>query len=644
MRQLNVTYAKVLSFGSPRSFEAAYNIARTYEEFANIYAHQEIDPNLSEDKRFIQQKRINEEAAALYDKAVEQYKKVVDKIPSIAEKLGVDMYAEPDTVSRAMQDTALASENIKRIAEIDSTRDLAKKWYAKAKDKISELLYTEASLTTQNVEKAIAIRSPYKNPVQNLVFRRKILEKAVAPAIKSTISAHVRNIQEAKKLGLSNKYVEESKRQILLTSNLLGAEFETLAYTAFDRFQKNAAEIKALVEQPVETKNAEGMDYYALDDQANNLLDYVRIISEEALNSYANTLSLAKDHNIHNDLVLNTQERALRFVVELTDKTIATADSAKALSAYYQTSFDSTQNYNYDDATGFFENYYYSLSDNSKEILDQAFQIRNDYEIKNLWANKLLLKLIKLDPATYSKNIEKEKLEIFSDESWRYANVYYGEEWVKPEFDASSWQHAVVVPSDTNQFASVGVNPSAIWERIAAANDTIGGLTPSDSAAVTDTMQTTMALTDSAAAATDSVYQPAPQLALGDTLVFFRKTFEINGTPISGAIYVTADESFHMWLNGEYLLDDANNFYTKLDTLDYYTFDIVLKKGENVLTMDVEDKDRTAGGLKFYAVFELLPGDITAAAEEKAKVKKIFVDPSILRKVNILNRNRISLK
>jgi len=644
MKKLNETYAKVLSFGSPRSFEAAYNIARTYEEFANIYAHQEIDPNLSEDKRFIQQKGINEAAAALYDKAVEQYKKVVDKIPAIAEKLGVDMYASPDTAAQAVEDTALASENIKRVAEIDSTRDLAKKWYAKAEDKISELLYTEAALTTQNVEKAIAIHSPYKNPVRNLVFRRKILEQAVAPAIKSTIIAHVRNIQEAEKLGLSNKYVEESKRQILLTSNLLGAEFETLAYSAFDRFQKNAAGIRALVEKPVETTNADGLDYYALDDQANNLLDYIKIISEEAVNSYANTLALAKAHEIQNDLVLNTQERALRFVVELTDKTLAAADSAKELSAYYQTRFDSTQNYNYDDATGFFENYYYSLSDNSKEILDQAFQMRNDYDIKNLWSNKLLLKLIKLDPATYSQNIEKEKLEIFSDESWQYDTVYHGEGWVKPEFNASSWQNAVVVHSDTNQFAAIGVNPPAIWEEVSVPNDTMGVAAPSDSAAFADSLQTEMALMDSTSALSDSAQQLGHAAAQSDTLVFFRKTFEINGTPISGAIYVTADEGFHMWLNGEYLLDDVSNFYSKLDTLDYYTFDIVLKKGQNVLTMDVEDKDHTAGGLKFYAVFELLPGDVTAAAEEKAKVKKIFVDPSILRKANILNRNRISLK
>jgi hypothetical protein len=125
--------------------------------------------------------------------------------------------------------------------------------------------------------------------------------------------------------------------------------------------------------------------------------------------------------------------------------------------------------------------------------------------------------------------------------------------------------------------------------------------------------------------------------------VFFRKSFEINGTPLDGNFYVTADDDYRVYLNGEYLLDDDND-YAKLDTLDYYTFDIILKQGTNVIGIDVEDKDHTRQGLKFYGYLEVLPADITKSAEEKAKVKKIEFDPIILKKVNILNKNRISVK
>ena len=92
------------------------------------------------------------------------------------------------------------------------------------------------------------------------------------------------------------------------------------------------------------------------------------------------------------------------------------------------------------------------------------------------------------------------------------------------------------------------------------------------------------------------------------------------------------------------MIDDEADDYAKLDTLDYYTFDIILKQGKNVIGIDVEDKDYSRQGLKFFGYIEVLPADITAAAEEKAKVKKIEIDPIILNKVNILNKNRISTK
>ncbi len=643
MKQLNQTYAKVLSFGSPRSFEAVYNTARSYEEFANKFAHQEIDPTLSPTKRFVELKKINEQAAGLYDKAVDQFKQVVDNIPVIAEKLGVDMNA-PDTVVTFQIDTLEANDSLrvaqqmKRVAEVDSSKDLAKKYYAKAKDKISELLYTEASLTSENVIQAINIQPPQKDPVQRIIFKRAILAKAAAPAIKQTIDAHLRNIHEAEALGLSNKYVEESKRQIILTSNIMGSELEMIAHSTFNEYERQEKVLEDLIEKEFGAKSDKGLDYYGVDNDMNQLIDYIKILSGDILKAYQNTLELARANNIENDLVKNTQERLLRYVVEMSDKMSTASNYAKDKSTYYQTRFDSTQNYNYDDAAGFFENYLYAFSDNSKDIMDQAFQLQQEYEIHNLWANKLLLKLIKIDPEAYSAGIEKEKLELYSDEDWKYSTTYFKEAWTKPDFDDSGWNYVQVVYSEANQFAGLGVDPKAIWVIPAntkalpdsAADST---LVIPDSMTATDSMG--VALLDSTSGSADN--------SLADTLVFFRKSFEINGTPLSGALYVTADEDFRIYLNGEYLLDDELNDYNVIDSLDYYTFDIYLKQGKNELAIDVEDKDLSGRGLKMYGYFEILPADITSAAEEKAKVKQVFVEPNLLRRVNILNKNRISL-
>ena len=77
--------------------------------------------------------------------------------------------------------------------------------------------------------------------------------------------------------------------------------------------------------------------------------------------------------------------------------------------------------------------------------------------------------------------------------------------------------------------------------------------------------------------------------------------------------------------------------------MDYETISYYLKPGNNVFVLDVIDYDKTAQGVKLYGYFEVLPADLTAAAEAKAKVQEVSVDPIILRKVNILNKNRISI-
>ncbi|MBN2424676.1 MAG: tetratricopeptide repeat protein [Calditrichaceae bacterium] len=651
LKELNDTYKKVLSFGSPRSFEATYNVARSYEEFADVFITQEIDPNLPEDKEFVEQKRVNDQAAALYDNAVEQYKEVVTNIPVIAERLGVDMWAEKDTAAIsepiAEADTTVELSGIRRAAEEDSTRQLARLWHQRAQDKISSLLYTKASLTQENVYQAVNIKAPGQNPIYDITYKLAVIQKVATPAIQQSIEAHIRNINEAEQMNLSNKYVEESKRQILLTSNILGQELEHLIDDIFREYNNTKDEIKVMVGREFEAVNAQGLDYYGLDNNASQLIDFSKIISLEIINSYINTLQLAQDNNIKNDLIKNTEERMLRFTMETTDKMETLGTEAKKLSEGYRTKFDSTENYNYDDASNFFDNYYYNFNDYSKELMETAYQAKETYGIKNLWASKLMLKLINIDPLLYSGGVDKDSVFIYSDQSWKSSIKYYPEVWPKNDFDDSNWSNAIIVENYSNQFYGLNVNPKAIWVPMASAApapiDSFGtgaAMTEEPAYAVTDTMM-----------AADSLGGPvASQLVTTveagglDTLAFFRKSFALSGTPVAGAIYVTADDDFRIYLNGEYMIDDESNSYNVVDTLDFYTIEAyLLPEKQNVIAIDVEDKDLTRGGLKIYGYVELIPSDITAAAEEKAKVQKVFVDPVVLKKVNTLNKNRISL-
>lgn len=134
MKELNNTYRKVIAYASPRSFEATFNIAKTFEEFADKYISQEIDPNLNPDQKFVAQLKINEQGYKLYDRAVEEYKTVIKAIPALAEKLGIDL-TQPDTTRVAANADSSTNVLVMRVAEIDSARQLAIKWHEKAKVK-----------------------------------------------------------------------------------------------------------------------------------------------------------------------------------------------------------------------------------------------------------------------------------------------------------------------------------------------------------------------------------------------------------------------------------------------------------------------------------------------------------------------------
>ena len=69
-----------------------------------------------------------------------------------------------------------------------------------------------------------------------------------------------------------------------------------------------------------------------------------------------------------------------------------------------------------------------------------------------------------------------------------------------------------------------------------------------------------------------------------------------------------------------------------------------VKPGNNLLAIHAVDINRTGGGVKLYGYFEILPADLTKSVEEKAMIKAAEMDPVLLKKMNILNKNRISIK
>ncbi len=648
VRQIISNNTKIIANGSIRSFEATFRNAEIYEEFADKFVNQERDPNMDPIKQFAESRRINSQAAQLYEKAVDEYKKVINNIPIIAEKFDVDIFAEavPDTVGQ-FQDT---SDVVKRVVETDSTREVAKRWYAKAQDKISSLLYTEAQLTMENVKQAINAENPATDPLTRLIFQVRLINDGVAPAVTQTINAHKRNIAEAKELGLSNKYVEESKRQILLTSNILANELEKLTFLAIDPYEKMAEDIIDLIDKEWGAKNEQGLDYPTIHNNAMQMIDLSRDLALATMNNYANSLNLAQEEGLNNDIVRTTKDRMMRLPIELTDLYESYSDSAEERTKRYAALFDSTENYNYDDGSAYFLDHQLAFDDYELIVLEEAYQHKENFQINNLWTTRLGMKLFKIDPARYATSVKRDTIEIMSVDDWLFSDVYV-RGYVDSSFDDSNWTKTSEVESKYNQFLEFGFNPPAMWK---AKPKPVTAVSGSDSL-----LQDSLAVsTDTSAAAGDSLLMAVDSLSVPDTTalaatdsvagdtvtLYFRKKVNLTGTPVGGMIYITADNDFRFFINGEYIIDDELNNFAVVDTIDYETISYYLKSGENTFAIEAVDWDNSGGGVKIAGYIEVLPTDIMDKIASGAQTSGLNVDPAELKKVNILNKNRISVQ
>ncbi|TFG99320.1 MAG: tetratricopeptide repeat protein, partial [Calditrichales bacterium] len=542
IKDISANNLKIIANGSIRSFEAAFRNAEVFEIFADKYLSQERNPGLGVDQKFIEEKKINDASAGLYDKAVDEYIKTMHNIPIISEKLGVDLFSVDSIVMAEVADTAFvdSSEAVARAVQIDSTKETGLRWYQEATGKISYLYYKEAEITKTNITEAFTASNPYTDAYPAILFQAQLISKLINPAVDRTIIAHQKNIEEAANLELSNKYVEESKRQILLTSNIPAEEIEKIAFLAMRDFLKNMKEYQRLVQMEYGTVNAAGKDYTRLKDDIQLLIDISKQLTTSAIDNYVATLNRARDYKIENDLVRTTHNRMLRVAVEMTDMYEAYHDSAKIWQAYYQARFDSTENYNFDDASLFCQDQIFSFSEYELEILDYAFRLKEEYNISNLWANKILAKLVANDPATYAGAVEREKVVVMSDESWLVSDVYTSG-YNKENFDDSGWKNAGTVVSAYNQFIDLDINPKAIWMplKVAIPTPTMFDSTvvPGDSLMGIDSLGFVPSDSMLAQAEEEINVETIVDTVASDTMqVYFRKKINLDGVPVDGYI------------------------------------------------------------------------------------------------------------
>ncbi len=661
LRSVVDAFTAVIRMGSLKGFEAMYKVAEAYELLADAIAEQELSPNLTPERRLVERDRVFKASVPAYDRAVEEYKNVIENIPIYAEKLEVSLF---DTTAQQTNDYMFADSTsiIQKETFQDSTREIALRWYNQAQVKISSMLYTVAERSSEFIDAYLR----QENPATGLVFlswKKLLLERAVSPAVNVTLTSHLKNINISKELELNNKYVSESERKILLTSDILADEYGNLFNKSVDIYQTQLPILYELIESGDNATTPDGLNSLDYNDQLMSIIDYMNEFISIALTQYWNTLKFSRENNIENDAVLTTQDRLFNLSYESGSKMLALSSIVSEKIAYYELQADSTGDPKYQLGIVYFYDQKSILEQYAQNQMEFAYEISKNYEIKNVWTNLILARLVELNPAQYLADFPKEIVAIFSDESWRGTNNF-DLEWNLEAFDQSLWDQAIIVDAPFDMifsgFDTLQTPPKSIWitmavpsqdSVISAQNDSIQNVVSQELSPDSVISRPRSLDLEEKEIPDEEIFTTRSQLPEGpaagisepDTVTaYFRKTFIIQDRIIEGWILLTADNNYHFYLNGEYIKGDDTQIFEKVDRVSFIEFSDFLKQGENTIAVDVTDFNGAPHlGLKFYMQLELLPVEITAAAERIRQKAAENVDENRLKTIVILNKNRI---
>lgn len=599
-------FTKVATFGTLRLYEATYNIGEAYEEFASSWVRQEIAP-MEETRRIVTQKEINETSADLYGKAENSYKQSVRILGRLADEYEQSLMTDT---------TTMADAELTKIVQEDSTLRVARKWIDRSKEKISEVIYDIAELNFSTVNAFLEAPIPEGlDNVAEMEYRKQVLSKAISPLIQEIVEAHIRNVREAWNLGLENQWVKLSRRKILTTNNLLASEYNALAQKSLELYKESVENYMKTTEQG---GTAGGMDALTIADQMANLIDFTRAFSSVTVEIYRKTLERAEEENINDPSVSETKEKMLKDLYTITQTCNELKKKSKANRKKYEQLFKETDKIEYEDALFTFEDNYFSFRETNRELLEIGYQITQDMEISNRWVPKILLALVQVNPEEYSKllDLESSLAQIATDDTWK-ATIEYNEGWVKPNFEDEFWNTVQIM--DDNYLSSE--SPSPVWlsimDTLGVVHDTTFVNTPAVAdLAGQDSSLKAAVLPDSLAADStrlkkenEYLVTTKPKLEqVPADRVYFRKKFSVIGLPVSADIKLKIDDSYNLFLNGEYVAAFVSEDSTTANQEHYHDLTDILVEGENVLAVEGIDNDGSGGGLAAVMTVKSLPG------------------------------------
>ncbi len=552
-------YTRVTSYGTLRLYEATHKIGTAYEEFAQTWADQEI-PEVDDTRRIVAKKEVNQTATQLYERALESYKHGAIALARLA-----NSYSLPDSDSTAIdRDT--------KVAEQDSTTQVAWRWINKSKDKVSETLYDIAELNHESMQHLLSAPAPENlTRIATFEFRNQLLSKFVKPIAAQILHAHQRNIQECDSLGIQSLWMEQSRNRIVETSNTLAKEYAQLAQQGFALYNSDLD----IYKRAVLSNDMQILDWQ---DEMSNAIDFSRNFARAALRAYTETLQEAQKVNLPPKLLEETTDQMLAFAFLSSRTYDSLATVANLERRAFEEKFKQEGKQELQDAVFVFEDQAFALNDGKKEVLATGFEAMRAYGIRNTWSEKITLALVRSDPVKYAGELGLAIADttIATDVSWQAVTKYVAG-WANSASTNIVWQPA--------KFVSAGIQFSGYKAQRLWANEA----------------------PDSLRLASHDSTNHAAGTSAPSSVAYFRKTFEIRGLPVTAQIQVQADDAYNLFVNGEFV---SQQLSPNQSSLAVHVHDLVnyLQTGANVIALEVRDTDKSGGALEAVLFLKSLPG------------------------------------
>jgi len=581
---------ELIGYSTRDYFKARYLVASVHENFANTYLMQEQPSYASQEDEIAALDQIDAAGAELstiarddYLAAIEEMSTALAGIDDKQRRLSIrqqslqgwlDML--PDSVNAPEDSLNQLVESRRSLAMVDTSLIEGEHWIRESRQRVPTISWAAAERSEQRVQMFYNAPTIQGAPEIRLNYRNAVLSRFVLSATVDCINSYLQVLEHAAEVGLASSWrVRVSERFASFVGYPLNG-YQELFEMASTSVSGMASSFAALLEQGEEAIDADGMaagdlGFYYLD-----LLDYRQSYLMNSISTEAELLSQLQSSAIATDLVAARGDSVLYHILQSVremevEEQLASEKRDQAWSRYEETS-----SWIWDDASATWDDAAFALGDNTLLALTAADEIISEYQLTGAIVKRVWFKLAQLKPEQFGDRfgLAEESTTIGTSSEWLVSKTYQ-RGFTELDFDDSNWSEAQAtgnrdIVDRTGLMRSDG---AAIWLHPAAVE-----------------LETTIDTLDQ----TDTL-QIADEISSADTL-WFRHLFNLENSPVSAELRVTADDNYSIYLNGEYISEDRDGTE---DWSEIYQIELrdYVQSGDNLIAVEAIDEDGTARGL-----------------------------------------------